>query len=56
METPKYNPDTTFDEELYTIEWSDIENAEIDYDNYLNDIEKFFYEDFENETLEKDIY
>lgn len=56
METPNHNPDTIFDEELYTIEWSDIENAEIDYDNYLNDIENFFREDFENDLLEEGMY
>jgi hypothetical protein len=56
METPNHNPDTVFDEELYTIEWSDIENAEIDYENYLDDIENFFREDFENDALEENIY
>jgi hypothetical protein len=56
METPNHNPDITFDKDLYTIEWSDIENVEIDYENYLNDIEAFFKEDFENEILEEDIY
>jgi hypothetical protein len=54
METPNHNTDTVFDEELYTIEWSDIENAEMDYENYLNDIENFFREDFEDDILEKD--
>ncbi|MBK1894557.1 hypothetical protein [Chryseobacterium paridis] len=56
METPNHNPDIIFDTDLYTIEWSDIENVEIDYENYLNDIELFFKEDFENEALEGDIY
>jgi hypothetical protein len=56
METPNYNPDIIFDEELYTIEWSDIENAVMNYDDNLNDIENFFREDFENDTLEEDIY
>lgn len=56
METPKHNPDIPFDEDLYTIEWSDIENTEIDYDNYLNNIENFFREDFEKDILEEDIY
>ncbi|WP_415325085.1 hypothetical protein [Chryseobacterium sp. MMS23-Vi53] len=56
METPNQNSDTMFDEELYTIEWSDIENAEIDYENYLNEIENFFHEDFENDNLEENIY
>lgn len=35
--------------EIYTIIWSDIENIEIEYENYLNDIEKFFTEDFDDE-------
>ncbi|UOU99155.1 hypothetical protein MUU74_04165 [Chryseobacterium daecheongense] len=55
METPHHNPDIIFAEDLYTIEWSDIENAEIDYENYLNDIENFFRQDFENATIEEDI-
>lgn len=38
-----------FDDEIYNIEWSDIENAEMDYENYLDDIEGFFKEDFEDE-------
>jgi len=56
METPNHNPEMIFDEDLYTIEWSDIENTEIDYDHYLNDIENFFRQDIENEILEEDIY
>lgn len=56
METPNHKSDILFDEELYTIEWSDIENAEIDYENYLNDIENFFRQDFESDILEEDIY
>lgn len=55
METHNPNSDIVFDEELYTIEWRDIENAEIDYENYLNDIENFFREDFENDVLEENI-
>ncbi|MFZ4930624.1 hypothetical protein [Chryseobacterium sp. Mn2064] len=54
METPNQKTDHLFDEDLYTIEWSDIENAEIDYENYLNDIENFFREDFDNDILEED--
>lgn len=54
METPTHNTDTIFDEDLYTIEWSDIENAEMDYENYLNDIENFFRTDFEDDALEED--
>lgn len=56
METPNHNQDMPIDEDLYTIEWSDIENTEIDYDNYLNDIENFFRQDFENDTAEEDMY
>lgn len=56
MEAPNQNPDILFDEDLYTIEWSDIENAEMDYENYLNDIENFFREDFETEISEENMY
>jgi hypothetical protein len=56
METPNHNSDMTFNEDLYTIEWSDIKNTETDYDWYLNDIENFFRQDTENEILEKDLY
>lgn len=41
-------------EELYTILWSDIESTEMDYENYLDDIENFFREDFENDILEEE--
>lgn len=56
MEISNPNSNTTLNENLYTIEWSDIENAEIDYENYLNDIENFFREDFEEDILEENIY
>ncbi|REC48844.1 hypothetical protein DRF67_04620 [Chryseobacterium pennipullorum] len=56
METPHHNTDIIFDEDLYTVEWSDIENAEIDYENYLNDIESFFREDFEEDILEEEAF
>lgn len=56
METPNHNTHILFDEDLYTIEWSDIENAEMDYENYLNDIENFFREDFEEGVLEEDTF
>lgn len=56
METSNHNTDILFDEDLYTIEWSDIENTEIDYENYLNDIENFFREDFEEGILEEDTF
>jgi hypothetical protein len=51
METPDHKTDIVFDENLYTIEWSDIENAEMDYENYLNTIENFWREDFEEDTF-----
>ena len=56
MQTPDHNPHILFDEDLYTIEWSDIEHAEMDYENYLNDIENFFREDFEKGIPEEDIF
>ncbi|AZB31170.1 hypothetical protein EB354_18960 [Chryseobacterium balustinum] len=55
METSNHNSDTISKKDLFTIEWSDIENAEIDYENYLNDIENFFRDDFENDILEEEI-
>lgn len=54
METPNHNSDTISSKDLFTIEWSDIENAEIDFENYLDDIENFFREDFENEIPEEE--
>ena len=56
MEAPNHNADLIFDTEQYSIEWSDIENEEIDYENYLNEIENFFGEDVENDILEEEIY
>ncbi len=56
MEILQSDPHISFDENLYTIEWNDIENMEIDYDNYLNDLENFFREDFEKDILEEDMY
>ncbi|AZB24281.1 hypothetical protein EG339_06490 [Chryseobacterium bernardetii] len=56
METSSHNTDILFDEDLYTVEWSDIENAEMDYENYLNDIENFFRQDFEEDILEEDTF
>ncbi|MFC0428055.1 hypothetical protein ACFFG8_14895 [Chryseobacterium scophthalmum] len=54
METPNHNSAIVFNEDLYTITWADIENTEIDYENYLDDIENFFREDFENDILEEE--
>lgn len=56
MEATHHNIDPVFNEDLYTIEWSDIEHAEIDYENYLDDIENFFREDFEDDILEEDSF
>lgn len=55
METPNQHYDTVSDDPLYTVDWSDIENAENDYENYLDAIETFFRDDFENDTLEDEI-
>lgn len=56
MEAPNHNSDTLFNEDLYTISWSDIENVEPDYENYLNDIENFFRENSENDIVEEEIF
>lgn len=53
METPNNNSDIISNKDLFTIEWSDIENEEIDIENYLDDIDNFFREDFENDILEE---
>ncbi|WP_159102976.1 hypothetical protein [Flavobacterium sp. B17] len=55
METSDHNSDIIFDEALYTIDWVEIENTDIDYENCLSDIENFFREDFKNDILEKDM-
>lgn len=60
MEIPNHNSDIVFDEDFYTITWTDIKNAEIDHENHLDDIENFFREnffreDFENDVLEEDV-
>jgi len=56
MELPDHNTDLILDKDVYTINWSDIENTEIDYDNYLKEIENFLREDFDNDILEEDIF
>jgi len=56
METPNNNNDTIFDNDIYTINWSDIENTETDFENYLTEIENFFREDFENDFPEEDAF
>jgi hypothetical protein len=42
METKNYSPKVTFNQTRYTIEWSDIENTEADYENYLNNLKNVF--------------
>lgn len=55
METPNHNVDILFNKELYTIEWNDIKNVEMDYDNYLNDLGNFLNTtEFEEEVPEED--
>ncbi|MBW7675499.1 hypothetical protein [Chryseobacterium chendengshani] len=54
MEVPNHNTDTIIDSDIYTISWSDIENTEPDYENYLTDIENFFREDSENDLTEEE--
>ncbi len=44
--TEEFSPET-----IYTIDWEDIENTEPDYDFYLDEIESFFREDFENDII-----
>ncbi|WP_294302606.1 hypothetical protein [uncultured Chryseobacterium sp.] len=56
METPHHNYNIRFNEDLDTIEWIDIENAELDFYNYLNDIENFFQQDFENNMTEEKVF
>lgn len=55
METSNHNSDTIPCKSLFTIEWSDIENEEIDFENYLDDIENFFREELENDILEEEL-
>ena len=54
MESPDHNTDLILDKDIYTVKWDDIENTESDHDNYLNEIESFFREDFENDILEQE--
>lgn len=36
---------------IYSIDWEDIENVDLDYDYDLDEIENFFREDFENDII-----
>jgi hypothetical protein len=52
METPTEKLTEEFSpNSIYSIEWEDIENEELDYDFYLDEIENFFREDFENDII-----
>lgn len=52
METPAEELTKEFSpKSIYSIEWGDIENEELDYDFYLDEIENFFREDFENDII-----
>lgn len=52
METPTEELTKEFSQNpIYSIEWEDIENEESDYDFYLDEIETFFREDFENDII-----
>ncbi len=52
METPNHHSDIALDETLYITDWGDIGNIETDYENYLDDIEAFFRDEFENDIPE----
>ncbi|WP_292010757.1 hypothetical protein [Chryseobacterium sp.] len=53
METSDDTITKDSDIDIYTINWKD---TEMDYDNYLNDIESFFREDFENDISEEETF
>ncbi len=51
METQTETLITEFSQKsIYSIEWEDIENEALDYNFYLDEIETFFREDF-NENI-----
>lgn len=51
METQTETLTTEFSQKsIYSIEWEDIENEALDYNFYLDEIETFFREDF-NENI-----
>jgi len=54
MEATNHKTNVIIDEIPYTIEWGDIEHVEMDYDNYLNDVENFFREDCKEDILEEE--
>ncbi|WP_419869155.1 hypothetical protein [Chryseobacterium sp. CT-SW4] len=56
METLNHNTSENVNIDVYTTQWDDIENTEIDYDSYLNEIESFFKEDVENNIPEEEIF
>lgn len=46
MEIPNHNSEILLNECLNTNHCSDVENVELDYGNYLTDIENFFRKGF----------
>ena len=52
MEKNDYNTEVSMEDAFHTILRNEIENEESDYENFLNEIENFFREDFENDILE----
>lgn len=55
METPNHNSEILLNEYFY-INNCIAENAELNYENYLNDIDFFSREDFENDILEENSF
>lgn len=52
MEKTNYNIEVSMEDAFYTIPRNEIENEESGYENFLNEIENFFREHFENDILE----
>lgn len=52
MEKNNYNIEVSMEDAFYTVPRNEIENEESDYENFLNEIENFFREHFENDILE----
>ncbi|WP_312769270.1 hypothetical protein [Epilithonimonas sp.] len=52
MENKTHNiPEELPQDAIYSIDWEDIENVDLDYDYDLDEIENFFREDFENDII-----
>lgn len=52
MENNDYNTEVSMEDAFHTIPRNEIENEESGYENFLNEIENFFREHFENDILE----